>query len=59
MRSTKINPKRIPRKLKKEIVKKFGKLGFFLLLCGKESIDPKIIIRYINKTISIKISDIS
>ena len=47
--STKINSKRFPRKLKKEIIKKFGRTNYFLLLCGNIFIQPKIIVEYTEK----------
>lgn len=46
MKSTKINSNRFPRKHKKEIIKKFGRINYFRLLCSNVFIQPKIIVEY-------------
>ena len=36
------NPKKIPRKLKKEVIKKWGKERYFLIINGIVSVQPNI-----------------
>ena len=46
MRRTTVDSKRFPRKLKKEIIKKFGRVNYYRLLCSQVFIQPKIILYY-------------
>ena len=43
MKAIKKNPKRIPRKQKKEIKRVFGKLTYETIMSGRMFIQPKII----------------